>query len=167
MYSFPVLALESLQGRKSVEAAASSRGRAYKGQVKPVVWPPSLAKQAYRRAPSIQADVIQGLVALLIPAGDVSRMAVSARQPSVGVAARRLIVGSGARQLLIMLGMLEWRCEPPQARRSLGVRATARTTARKRARAIFSWVVSAGLREYLTVIAFADRSVPVRSKRSS
>lgn len=94
-------------------------------------------------------------------------MAASACQLSVGVAARRLIVGSGARQLLIMLGMLKWRCEPPQARRSLGVRATARTTASKRARAMFSWVVSTGLREYLTVIAFADRSVPVRSKRSS
>lgn len=65
-------------------------------------------------------------------------MAASARQLSVGVAARRLIVGSGARQLLIMLGMLKWRCEPPQARRSLGVRATARTTASKRSRAMFS-----------------------------
>lgn len=94
-------------------------------------------------------------------------MAVSAYQPSVGVAARRLIVGSGARQLLIMARHAEMAVRPAQARRPLGVRATARTTASRRARTMFLWVVSTCLREYLTVIAFADRSVPVRSKGSS
>lgn len=61
-------------------------------------------------------------------------MAAFACQLSVGVAARRLIVGCSARQLLIMLGMLKWRCEPPQAGETFARCASHGTDDRQQAR---------------------------------